>query len=222
MLIFYREFEISNFNEEFIKKLESRLTINNLNSWNFKKTSSIYNYKFEQEFLYYRFKILYEWFNKNNNNSKIFLELLENNISSLGLEKFLNANEKKYINLLKSNIFTKNRNIKTLIVDFRLDKGTNVYFHYDNINVFFKKNDQIKLLKSVNDIYLSNSKIFFTSFFNLVYIKLDDIIQIQKEEDTIKFKTETFEYIIKSYDIETIFISIIRLFKILKRDAIWE
>lgn len=222
MLIFYREFEISNFNEEFIKKLESRLTINNLNSWNFKKTSSIYNYKFEQEFLYYRFKILYEWFNKNNNNSKIFLELLENNISSLGLEKFLNANEKKYINLLKSNIFTKNRNIKTLIVDFRLDKGTNVYFHYDNINVFFKKNDQIKLLKSVNDIYLSNSKIFFTSFFNVVYIKLDDIIQIQKEEDTIKFKTETFEYIIKSYDIETIFISIIRLFKILKRDAIWE
>lgn len=222
MLMFYREFEISNFNEEFIKKLESKLTINNLNSWNFKKTSSIYNYKFEQEFLYYRFKILYEWFNKNNNNSKIFLELLESNISSLGLEKFLNANEKKYLNLLKSNIFTKNRNIKTLIVNFRLDKGTNVYFHYDNINVFFKKNDQIKLLKSVNDIYLSNSKIFFTSFFNVVYIKLDDIIQIQKEKDSIKFKIETFEYIIKSYDIETIFISIIRLFKILKRDAIWE
>lgn len=219
--LFVRTFK-KNFNQDYLDSLKTKLNINTLNKWTYKKTVSLYEKKYEEEYLYYRFSILHEWFIQNEKYDKYFLELLESTIEALGLNSFLNVKEVNYLNTFKSYIFTNYRNIKSLIVDFALEKNESIYFHYNNIVLGSIETKKIVPLKWVSDIYFGTQRFVFSGHLQLISIALEDIQKIIFREDFIILKTPHKSYAIIGKDLKIIETSIKRLYKILKLgDAIW-
>lgn len=218
--LFIRE-KKENFNYEYIDKLKEAINLKNISNLTFKKVSNLYEKKYHNEFLYYSFFILNEWIKKNNKIDKYFLEALEKNITSLSLNNYLNAEERNYIYLLKSFIFTSNRNIKTLIVDFPLEKYENVYFHYDQISLYFVNNKNKEKIDNVFEAFFGSKRFFFCGYLNVISINIKDIIKIEFNKKII-IHMHNYSYELVTNDIEIIKLSIKRLYKILKLGEVWE
>ncbi len=137
-------------------------------------------------------------------------------IEALGLNNFLNVQENNYLNTFKSYIFTNYRNIKSLIVDFALEKNESIYFHYNNIILGSIENKKIVPLKWVSDIYFGTQRFVFSGHLQLISIALEDIHKIVFKEDFIILKTSNKNYAIIGKDLKIIETSIKRLYKILK------
>ncbi len=181
----------------------------------------MYQRAYEKEFLYFRFDVLYKWFCLNQSLDKYFLESLKHIIKVLGLKNFLNVNEQNYLNMLKSYVFTTNRNIKSLIVDFPLYKDETIYFHYNNIFVATINNDKIIPLEWALDIFFGNQRFVFTGHLEISYFYLDDIKKIIFNDEFIIIKTKNKDFVITGSDLKIIEVSIKRLYKIIGKDEVW-
>lgn len=219
--LFYREYS-KEFDKKYLNHLESNINMKNLFQLKHKKIESFYVRKYENEFLYFRFKILYEWINNNKEWDRYFVDNLEKNINLLQLNNFLTAEEQNFILFIKSYIFTKSRNIKTLIVDFPIEKDEYVYFHYDQIRIFFINRNKKNNVKNLFELFLSNKRIIFCGYLNIVSFKISDIKKIEFVKSKIIFDLNDYKYEIITNDCKIIEISIKRLFKILKLGDLWE
>ncbi len=129
--LFYRKNK--NFiNNSYTQWVTNALNVSTISKWNVKKTMKFYEKEFEEWYLWYRFNLVYEWFNDNRDDSDLdFLGRLKSIIKNLNLQEFLNCDEQNYLLQLSSQNFTKVRNIKSLLIDFEPLEDELAYFHYD-------------------------------------------------------------------------------------------
>ncbi len=218
--LFYREYD-NRLNQEYLKQLSEQITVDNVLNYSYAKIAKLYQRAYEKEFLYFRFDILYKWFCMNQSLDRYFLESLKHMIKILGLKNFLNVNEQNYLNTLKSYVFTINRNIKSLIVDFPLNKDEMIYFHYNNIFLATIENKKVVPIEWALDIFFGNQRFVFTGHLEISSFNLDDINKIIFNDEFIIIKTTHKDFVITGSDIKIIEVSIKRLYKIIGKDEVW-
>lgn len=215
--LFYRKntSKISNIN--YVNSVFDSLNKSNIEKINIKKVMNLYNPKYADWFVWYRFSLLNNWFKENYNlDSFNFYESLTNIIRNLNLLDFLNAKEKNFLINLKSQNFTKLRNLKTLMVDFELKKFEHVYFHYRKIMF-----DAHYIKSKETDLYLSNNRIILTFRNEIISMYYEDIESITWEQNGfyIKLNNSVFKIITNKNQIIKISLEII--FKMIKKEIIW-
>ena len=215
--LFYRKntSKISNIN--YVNSVFDSLNKSNIEKINIKKVMNLYNPKYADWFVWYRFSLLNNWFKENYNlDSFNFYESLINIIRNLNLLDFLNAKEKNFLINLKSQNFTKLRNLKTLMVDFELKKFEHVYFHYRKI-----KFDAHYIKSKETDLYLSNNRIILTFRNEIISLYYEDIESITWEQNGfyIKLNNSVFKIITNKNQIIKISLEII--FKMIKKETLW-
>lgn len=218
--LFKREI-LPNFDLTYINKLREKIDVNNLHNWTYKKTLSLFDKKHENEYLYIRFLVLNEWIKINEKLDYTYYFMLKDIISALGLNEFLTASEKKYLYFINDFIFTSYRNLKSLIVDFPLINNESFFFHYNNIYLSFISDNKVENFDQYFDIYLGDKRIIFTTSLNVIEIKINSIIKIKFNDDTIIFYTNNMIFTISSDNVKIIEISIKRLYKFLKLGEVW-
>lgn len=200
-------------------KLENVLSEQNVEKWNLEKTQNLINYEYEEEFIAYRFNVLKNWIIKNEEYSDKFVKGLDYIIRVLDLEKFLKALEINYIQHYKDVVFSKKRNIKSLIVDFDLRKKEEVWYRYE-IKSFLQKinKNYIKLAANKSELYLSNQRLIITT--NILYTSIDyDEIKIFKLNSLfIQIKTRDHEFVLLTNDVYVVYASFERTAKLVKKN----
>lgn len=200
-------------------KLENVLSEQNVEKWNLEKTQALINYEYEEEFIAYRFSVLKNWIIKNEEYTDKFVKGLDYIIRVLDLEKFLKALEINYIQHYKDVVFSKKRNIKSLIVDFDLRKKEEVWYRYE-IKSFLQKinKNYIKLAANKSELYLSNQRVIITT--NILYTSIDyDEIEVFKLNSLfLQIKTKDHEFVILTNDVYVIYTSFERAAKLVKKN----
>lgn len=142
--LFERNLVINAKNKEYLNKLSLVLNLTKLDFWTRRKTLHYYNINFEDEYLAYRFSILKKWIELNQNYDQTFVTNVYEIIAILCLENELTTQELNYINEFRSVTFAKNRNIKNLIVDFKLLPKEEIWYTYEIIGLVELENDVSK------------------------------------------------------------------------------
>lgn len=216
--LFDRNLTINSFNKNYIEKLQNKLTLHKLNNWNPKKTWNLFDINYEQEYLAYRFFILKEWIKQNQSYTQNFVNGLYQIISNLVLDNFLNTQEKNFINEFKSVVFAKNRNIKNLIVDFDLLDKEEVWYTYDILGLYQKTNKYKFIINNIQ-VFFTNQRIIFASNANLYKsINYDEISCIKLQNNFLKIITNDDELIIAANEITTMYVSLERIGKLIRKN----
>lgn len=214
--LFERPYQITYKNKKYLEKLTNSLNVKKLRYWNWKKTYNFLNINFEKEYIGYRFQILKEWIQQNQRYSPDFVNSLNEIISILSLENYLTTQEKNYINEFTSVLFAKNRNIKNLIVDFHLNEKEEVWYTYDILGIY-EKNEKYKLIKNNIQIFLTNQRIIFASNGEIYKeINIYDISNVKLKNNTIEINANQNNYFIVCNEINTVYVSIERVGKLIK------
>ena len=79
-------------------------------------------------------------------------------IAILCLENELTTQELNYINEFRSVTFAKNRNIKNLIVDFKLLPKEEIWYTYEIIGLVELENDVQNIISKNTQVYLSSQR----------------------------------------------------------------
>mgnify|MGYP003299126384 CR=1 FL=1 len=134
--LFERQLLRNSKNNSYLIFLEKILTIDKLKYWTIQKTYHYLDWKFENEFLAYRFQIFKKWILLNQEYTNTFVKSFEEIASALDLKKEFTAQEQNYIETFASVVFSKNRNSKNLIVDFYVSNNEKVWYSYEIISLF--------------------------------------------------------------------------------------
>lgn len=214
--LFERQYQITYKNREYLEKLSNFLNVRKLSHWNWKKTYNFLDINFEQEYIGYRFQVLKEWIQENQRYTSNFVNSLNEIISILSLENYLTTQEKNYINEFTSVLFAKNRNIKNLIVDFQLHEKEEVWYTYDILGVY-EKTEKYKLIKNNIQIFLTNQRIIFASS-GEIYKEIDihSISGVKLKNNAIEINVNQNNYFIICNEINTVYVSIERVGKLVK------
>ncbi len=211
--LFYRKNK--NFiNNSYTQWVTNALNVSTISKWNVKKTMKFYEKEFEEWYLWYRFNLVYEWFNDNRDDSDLdFLGRLKSIIKNLNLQEFLNCDEQNYLLQLSSQNFTKVRNIKSLLIDFEPLEDELAYFHYRHLKMSsnnFKWND--------SDFYITNKRIvviFRNESMSLYFDNINNLDYFDKHFD-INYMNKIYHFYWN--EPKLIQISIDRVFKMIKKD----
>lgn len=219
--LFERELVVNSKNNSYLQFLDNVLTLEKLKYWTYQKTYYYLDWHYECEYLAYRFKIFKKWILLNQEYTKAFVKEFNVIASALDLKKEFTAQEQNYIEVFESVVFSKHRNIKNLIVDFHNLKNEEVWYRYDIIVLFSinKKNpDEIIKIADETHIFLTNMKIVFSDH-DKNYLEIDfDMIQtIKLNNNFIDIYTDDFVYKFLSKEIKTIYTSIERVGKLIKK-----
>ena len=209
-------------NNSYLIFLEKILTIDKFKYWTIQKTYHYLDWKFESEFLAYRFQIFKKWILLNQEYTNTFVKSFEEIASALDLKKEFTAQEQNYIETFASVVFSKNRNIKNLIVDFYVSNNEEVWYSYEIISLFKidKKSPQDNIIKIADNIhfFLTNKRIMFWQKDEMeLSIKFDLVDNIKLNNYFIDIETDEFIYKFVSKDIQTIYTSIERTGKLIKK-----
>lgn len=220
--LFERQLLRNSKNNSYLIFLEKILTIDKLKYWTIQKTYHYLDWKFESEFLAYRFQIFKKWILLNQEYTNTFVKSFEEIASALDLKKEFTAQEQNYIETFASVVFSKNRNIKNLIVDFYVSNNEEVWYSYEIISLFKidKKLPQDNIIKIADNIhfFLTNKRIMFWQKDEMeLSIKFDLVDNIKLNNYFIDIETDEFIYKFVSKDIQTIYTSIERTGKLIKK-----
>lgn len=216
--LFERKFDSNLKNQIYWEYLNKQVQFNKILDFNKRKFWNLYNIDYEKVFLSFKFFILKNWIIYNINYNNKFIKNLDEVMSILELKRWLNAAEINYIEKIKSIAFAKTRNLKKLIIDFATSSKEEIWFSYNVSAVMEKINNNIKFLINKTFIFISNQRIIFSnntkfhfdiSYKNINYIKLkNNFLEINCNKNI---------YYLLSRDVETIYVSIERIGKIIKR-----
>lgn len=176
---------------EYVKSIESDLNLEKLMNFNLRNIISFYTKDQEEEFLIYRFSLLREWYLNSTKTSPIFHKEIKNIIHILNLENFLNAYEKNFILEVQSKQFTLERNLKSLVIDFNVEKNETTYFHYRKFILINYDNQKIENI----DFYLTNFRIVITYSNNLISFHLNKIMNLKFTEKYFSFNYYKYKYL---------------------------
>ena len=156
--------------EKFVPYIKKELNLNNVDEIKKSKVLSLYEPKFEQDFLAYRFDLLKQWMDKNKSYSKEYVVALDEMVDKLYLFNELNSFEQQYIKNVQAIVFAKNRNLKQLIVDFPVNKNEFVFYRYDL--------DAFKLVDKKGLVQIITTPEMYITTERLIISKKIDIISI--------------------------------------------
>lgn len=217
-LLFYRDYshldEYYTLSQQWLKYLN----IKTVPHWTFKKTLEMYNHKHRDEYLTFRFNIFHEWYIKQEKTSPIFAGQVSRYLDALYLKPFLNAYEKNFVLEIKSHQFTLDRNLKSLIIDFDLEKEEAVFFHYRKVNFY---NSELEPIENA-DLYFTTHRVVLTSFNDEFSFYLDEITAFKFNEKTFSLFYHGHKFIFSYEKIDLIQVSLQRLYKELKKEFKYE
>lgn len=217
--LFTRPYLVTKKNSNYLEELKHVLDVNKLNTWTINKTYQYYNIKFEQEYLAYRFEILNQWIIINSDYNHKFVINLKEIIYSLGLENYLTTQEKNYINNFNSVVFAKNRNIKNLVVDFELETSEEIWYSYEIFAVYSYINNEYQQIIHNTQIYLSNQRLIIATSGNVhLSINYADLLEMKLKNNCLEIRTYTKTYLIVTDDVKTLYVSLERVGKLIKRN----
>lgn len=214
--LFTRPLKETQHNREFLQAIRKALNLKTLNKWTWKKTFKWLSAIYEQEYIAYRFLVLKQWINQNEMYSSYFVNNLLEIISLLDLNKHLTAQEQNYINHYKSIVFAKNRNLKNLIVDFKTLTNEEVWYHYDVQGFYQVVQDEYLCLQTKSSVYLTSLRIIIAKgneYFSIFYT---DIKEVKMSLNMLLIRWKTDEFWLISSDVESIYVSIERVSKLIK------
>lgn len=213
--LFYREPKnINNYNF-YLNSLTKKLSFKKINSifFNIKKYFKLKDY---DNFVCYCFDFVREWINKNEMYIESYIEKLERIIKKLNLWNVLNAFEEEYIYHFKSVIFAKKRNLKKLIVDFPLEKFSNisldkeeaVYYHFVDSQLIDENNN---ILANDCNVYLSTNRIVCSLSSSFYSFNLNEINIYKKGKRYFDFIYKNKTYYINAIDNYEFYVSFQRI-----------
>lgn len=215
--LFKRQLSVTVDNKLFIDAISNQLNLTTLDTWSFKKTSRWLNPLFEKEYIAYRFYVLHEWMKKNEAYSQNYISNLQELLSILDLQDELTELEKQYIDHYKSVVFAKNRNIKNLIVDFYILKDEEVWYRYDLYKIYQLVDGKYQLMYQNPSLYLTNQRLIIDKGNEYLSIFYKDINQWQLTQNMINLTSKCLDFLLISFDIHTIYVSMERIGKLIKQ-----
>lgn len=199
------------------KNWEQELNLDKLDTWTVQKTHEMISFDSEWEFVSYRFEILRAWMELNEAYNDEYIKGIDYLIDVLDLNKFLNAKEQNYIDHYKDIVFSKKRNIKNLIVDFKTNDHEEVWYRYDLKKLLEKLNHKYKPLLKGDEVYLTNQRLVFSNRTSYTSIYYDEIETVKLNSLFIYIKTRTNEFCLISSSNFTIYTSFERTMKLIKK-----
>lgn len=216
--LFVRQLIITEKNKSYLESLSKILNVNKLNFLTRRKVYRHYNINFEAEYLAYRFQILKKWIEINQSYDQKFVNGLFEIISILCLENDLTIQEQNYLNEFKSVVFAKNRNIKNLIVDFKLMPKEEIWYTYEILELFRIDDNSYKPVCKKTQIYLSNQRTIVAQSGH-IYLSLDygQITSIKLKNNLLEITGTKGTYLVVADEITTLYVSFERVGKLIKK-----
>jgi len=214
---FFKREHSENYFNSYLPKVKDKFNCENIESTPRFKVMQCFHVGEEVDFLAYRFDVLNDWMKMNERYVQPYINRLSVVINNLCLQEEFNSFEKQRIFDLEAIIFAKWRNLKQLIVDFKMYDGEFVFYRYE-INSFHKANNkQDRELKDL-DLFITTKRIVIAK--NLYTVSLDYKIiknyHISKSSIIIELKSG-YSYEIKCDNTYVIYVSLER---VLKREKI--
>ncbi len=202
--------------QKYINKYQKILNKNTLNNfWTpFKK---LYNFDEYDHYKRYVFELIKEWMDKEEVYSFSYITNVKRLFHCYGLEKELNNFEKTYIYDVENLVFDKERNLKSIPVEFSVKKnikkfrGKNesIFFQFDDVK-FSIEDSQIKQRCS---LYLGETKLFLLVQPDLMTINYKDITDHRiRFPDEIYIKAHDKQMVIYSKEIKNIYSAFERVY----------
>lgn len=216
--LFERNLVINAKNKEYLNKLSLVLNLTKLDFWTRRKTLHYYNINFEDEYLAYRFSILKKWIELNQNYDQTFVTNVYEIIAILGLENELTTQELNYINEFRSVTFAKNRNIKNLIVDFKLLPKEEIWYTYEIIGLVELENDVQNIISKNTQVYLSSQRMIVAKQGNITLsLDYNQIKTLRPSLNKLKIETTKKTYFIIASEITTLYVSFERVGRLIRK-----
>jgi hypothetical protein len=137
-------------------------------------------------------------------------------INKLFLLNELNAYEQEYLKHYQGVVFAMTRNVKNLIVDFPTSKGEYVYYKYDNCSLYQIIENKMKLIQSAGELHITNKKILLSKGMDIYPIEFTSIINYKISKYGLLIITKGNAYALKMFDDYVSYVSLERVFKLIK------
>lgn len=167
---FFQRQKSAMYKEKFVPYIKKELNLDNVDDIKKSKVLSLYEPKYEKDFLAYRFDLLKQWMDKNKNYSKEYVVALDEMVDKLYLFNELNSFEQQYIKNVQAIVFAKNRNLKQLIVDFPVNKNEFVFYRYD-LDAFklVDKKGLVQIIKTP-EMYITTERLIISKKIDIISI----------------------------------------------------
>lgn len=181
---FFERPTTQDYQNSFLPFISKKLNTKNIDRVTKQEVLSLYDPKYEKDFLAYRFNLFHSWMNENKNYSKDYVIELDDMIDKLFLANELNSFEQQYIKNLKAIVFAKNRNLKQLIVDFSINEDEWVFYRY-SLNAF-KQHDTKGRSQTIYypEMYITTQRIIISKQIDIISIYYNTV----KNYQYLKFK----------------------------------
>lgn len=177
---------------------QDKLNYKNVLNWSLKNTNKNFIFGLEQDYLAYRFEVLLDWINENEYYNEEYTFQLNKIIKILKLEPFLKAQEKAYVEHINAINFSKNRNLKSLIVDFDLKNNKEkAFFSFEEIDVYqinILTNEKTKITSNNVKMYITNQAIVIGDMLYHFRIQFDDSLAFKLTYKGILWNTKNVDY----------------------------
>jgi CMP-N-acetylneuraminic acid synthetase len=128
------------------------------------------------------------------------------------LRNELNAYEQEYIKHYRAIVFAKIRNLKSLIVDFPLQKNEIAYYKYKNTSFYRLTGQKLTPIKRNGELYITTKKIMLTHNMDVFPIEFENILNYKISRFGLTIITKENTFIFKTYDDYLPYVSLERIF----------
>jgi hypothetical protein len=180
------------------------------------KFKKMFEIRQEQHYLRYRFELLKHWIRENEFYSEGYINHLDKLIHKMFLTNELNAYEQEYIKHYHGVVFAKTRNLKSLIVDFPLQKNEIPYYKYENTSFYRLVNNKMIPIERNGELFITTRKILLSHDLNVFPIEFENIINYKVSRYGLLITTANNTYVFKAYDDYLPYVSLERVFRLEK------
>lgn len=196
---------------EYVKKIKTKLNYKNFVIF-FNFGRNLYS---SHEFAHYEryiFILLKIWAMEHEEYEESYIRNFKFLIGKYHLKHRLYANEHEYINLFEEIIFNSKRNLKNIVVDFPISSNflENEEIFYHIINVHYISHN----LTNKGDIFISNSRIVFSTENMIFSISFKDISRYKLTIDGLKMVVygNSYQFNPQNDDPRVLYVSFERIF----------
>lgn len=176
---FFQRPKSTTYEQVFLRLISKQLNFKNLETIKKSRILSLYEPKYEKDFLAYRFDLLNQWMIQNRDYTKEYVVALDEMIDKLYLSNELNSFEQQYIKNIQAIVFAKNRNLKQLIVDFSINKNEWVFYRYELTSFTQLSNRKLTQKICHPELYITTQRIIISKEIDIISIYYNTIKQYQ-------------------------------------------
>jgi hypothetical protein len=152
------------------------------------------------------------------NYNKSYVETLDSLIDRLYLRNEFNSYENEYVKHYNGVVFAKQRNLKNLIVEFKLkDEHEKVYFKYENASIFKLRQTGLDPICIDGEVFITTKKIAVYKDKEIYPINFEQIINYKITRNGLRIDADNGTYFIKSNDDYINYVSLERILKFMNQ-----